>query len=427
MRVLTATFTSRPLGFTQETSQPAKLSKERPLEGPALGKHSNSIRSDDIVSILAAIVPSLPTVLVDSDRILAAATAISTSIISPIIKSKLFPENFGVSICTLLYLLSRLPNSQKAWKKDVSDAFNDPRFFSIPPSMLKGHWLRLLRQWTLGDKERMPELLSRLTAPTTAGIVFGVGASSARLEADRKTQSNLRRIALLILATTDDNFIINLAVIQSKLIDLLSASVASSPSSATRAEVFLVFRALVLKSSSIHLAPLWPIISIELHNALSTVSYSNETETYNAESILQACKLLDVLLVVAPDDFQLHEWLFITDTIDAVYRPALFEPVALVDEISGNLGSASASSIEYQTNSSSESGKSQSTRRPLLSPGSGKGVKPEELLSQILVPFFSHLSIHAFESTYSMEPIDWESCKESLLIDLCDEGPLGRA
>jgi hypothetical protein len=415
------------MAFTQETSQAMKLTKERPSDGASPGKHSNSVRSDDIVSILAVIVPSLPTVLVDSDRILAAATAISTNIISPIIKSKLFPENFGVGVCTLLYLLSRLPNTQKAWKKDISDAFNDPRFFNIPPSMLKGYWLRLLRQWTLGDKERMPELLSRLTAPTTAGIMFGVGANSARLEADRKTQSNLRRIALLILAATDDNFIINLAAIQSKLIDLLSASVASSPSSVTRTEVFLVFRALVLKSSSIHLAPLWPIISIELHNALSAVSYSNPTEAYNAESILQACKLLDVLLVVAPDDFQLHEWLFITDTIDAVYRPALFEPIALVDEISENLGSTSASSIDHRSDSLAESGKSQPTRRPLLSPGVGKGVKPEELLSQILVPFFSHLSIHAFESTYSMEPIDWESCRESLLIDLCDEGSLGRA
>ena len=78
----------------------------------------------------------------------------------------------------------------------------------------------VLRSWVLADKERVPEILSRLPYPSTAGL-FGVGASSARQEADRKTQLNLRRIALLILASAKDAFVAHLTALQGKLVDLL--------------------------------------------------------------------------------------------------------------------------------------------------------------------------------------------------------------
>ena len=42
----------------------------------------------------------------------------------------------------------------------------------------------------------MPEIISRMAPPSSAGIMFGVGANAARLDADRKTQLNLRRMCL---------------------------------------------------------------------------------------------------------------------------------------------------------------------------------------------------------------------------------------
>lgn len=60
----------------------------------------------------------------------------------------------------------------------------------------------------------MAELLGRITPPATAGVLFGVGATSARQEADKKTQLNLRRIAFLIFAAEVDSFVVNLPEVE---------------------------------------------------------------------------------------------------------------------------------------------------------------------------------------------------------------------
>jgi len=390
-------------------------------------------RVDDVVSILADIAPNLPKILVEPDRVLTAATTISTSVIGPTFKSRSFPENVTKSTLVLLYQLSRLSNTQKFWKKDLGDAFNDQKFFANSVELVESDWLPLLRQWTLSDKDRMPELLSRLLPPTTAGIVFGVGATSARLESDRRTQLNLRRAATLVLATGDDHFVVDLPAMQERIVDLLTATTTSSPSSTTRADIYLLLRALVLKTSAIHLANLWPMINAEIYAAISSVvapDHSTPSETYNNYSILQACKLLDTLLCIAPDDFQLHEWLFITDTIDAVYRPSQFEPVALVDELSEELGLTALASTQ-QTESAAMNASTTLTRRPLIGPGGisdeGTWERKDELVGKVLRPFFSQLSIFAFESTYSMSVPDWEGCRHGLLMDLFDERSIVKA
>ena len=386
-----------------------------------------------MVGILSAIVPELPKILVEPDRVLAAATAVSTNVVAPTFRSKSFPDNVTRNTLLLLQELSKLPNNQKSWKKDVSDAFNEPRFFGSGLELARSDWLPLLRQWTLNDKERMPEILSRITPPTTAGIVFGVGATSARLEADRKTQLNLRRVATLILASAEDTFVADLSSILDKLVELLGATSTSSPSSTTRAEVYMVTRALVLKTSALHLAPMWPVINAELHAAISSVvspDHSAPSETYSNTSVLQACKLLDLLVCAAPDDFQLHEWLFITDTIDAVYRSSTYQPVALVDELSEELGS---SAHHLQTSESAATMIAMgSSRRPLI--GGPGGISDEvglerkdELVGKVLRPFFGQLSIFAFESIYAMGSLDWEVCAQGLLKDLFDERTIIKA
>ena len=425
LRMLAAIFTTRPMGFSENAS-------DNDVRPGSMRSRSLS-RSDDVVGILADIAPNLPKILVEPDRVLSAASTISTSVIGPTFKSKSFPDNISKSSLVLLFQLAKLPNTQKSWRKDLGDAFNDPRFFGNSVGLVDSDWLPLLRQWMLSDKERMPELLSRLTTPTTAGIVFGVGATSARLEADRKTQLNLRRTATLILATVSDNFITDLQTMQEKIVDLLSATTTSSPSSTTRADIYILLRALALKTSAVHLATLWPIISAELHHAITSVvapDHSLPSETYNNYAILQACKLLDTLLCVAPDDFQLHEWLFITDTIDAVYRPSSFHPVALVDELSEELGLTALSSA-VQTESATAQTTQGSTRKPLIGPGGisdeGSWERKDELVGKVLRPFFSQLSIFAFESTYSMTVPDWEACRMGLLKDLFDETSIVKA
>ncbi|KAG6086955.1 hypothetical protein E4U30_000289 [Claviceps sp. LM220 group G6] len=450
LRLIAALFTTRPLTFTDTSSMmntnssnidsSNKITTSAEIANKAMDsprQHPPATGSaNDVVSILASVVPNLPKILLEPDRVLSAAGTISTNVIGPTLRCKAFPSTVSRSTLKLLLELSSLPNTQKIWKKDIGEAFNDNRFFGMDLSLVHDGWLPLLKQWMLTDKERLSlsELLARISGPTTAGIVFGVGATSARLEADRKTQLNLRRIATLVLAAADDAFVGELPAIFDKLVELLSATLTSSPSSATRADVYMVIRALVLKNSPIHIAMLWPVVTAELHAAISSVvapDHSTASDMFLHSGIIQACKLLDLLICVAPDDFQLHEWLFITDTIEAIHRSSTHQPVALVDEVSEELGS-SLGDFTLQTETEAHVTASGPLRRPLL--GGQNGISDEvdlgskqDLVAKVLRPFFGQLSIFAFESTYAMGTLDRKTCMEALLKDLFNERSMIKA
>jgi hypothetical protein len=376
------------------------------------------------------VVPRLQLILTENERIGTAVSSISTNVTGPTIRAKAFPSNIDKAFLDLLLQLTKLSQGAKSWKKDVADALNDARFFAMPIDLVQDRWTPILRQLAINDKERMPELLSRLTAPTTAGIVFGVGATSARMEADRKTQLNLRRIALLVLSSDEDTFVPNLRSLEEKLMELLTATPSSSPSSATRSEIFMVLRALVLKTSTVHLAPLWPIINTELQTAILSILPENSNyEKYNTMSVVQACKVLDTLVTLNLDDFQLLEWLFITDTIDAVYRPANVAATSLADGVAEALGSVATDS---HNTSPSHVTSEQSTklRRPFLDPmlkmleeeGSVREMPKADVAARVLRPFFGQLSIWAFEGVYGMGGVDLQACEGGLLEDLFGEG-----
>lgn len=375
-----------------------------------------------MLSILAVSMPSFITTLGDSDRINTAITGVSTNVIGPLIRSRLFPNNLNRNVMVLLQQMAKVPAAAKMWKKDISEAFHDPRFFGLQLDLVKNSWMDLLRQWVLADKERLSELLVRLPPPSAAGIMFGVGASAARLEADRKAQLNLRRIALLLLSATEDYFVGELPALLQKLEDLLAATSSSSPSAATRAEVFMVLRAVALKTSASAMAPFWPLINTELQEAISAVPRGSQAELYNSYSLLQACKLLDVLLVLGQDDFQPLEWLFITDTIDAVYPPDRWEPVALADEVSQSFGPRIA--VSPTVTETNEPQARSNLKRPWLLSDWIRETAKDEIVERVLRPFFDRLSIFVFESTYGMGSVDFTVCRDDLLADLFNESTM---
>ena len=419
VRLLAATFTIKPLAFPQDVPASAN-SEKRTQESANSHKTQKATDPDDVVAIVASILPNILKVLIETDRIAAAITTISTQILVPTFRWKTFPRNVTTSTLGILKTMSRIPEASKTWRKDIAEAFNDSRFFYTGSvELVQDGWMPVLRQWAISDKDRMPELLSRLSSPTSAGIMFGVGASSARLEADRKTQLNLRRIALLILSAENDTFIINLSGLLEKLVDLMTATAASSPSSITRAEIYMVMRGLILKNTSVHLASFWPIVNTELYDALSALSPTAGHATCNVSCVLQAAKLLDTLLTTSPDDFQMREWLFITDTIDAVYRPPSWKPVALADELAESLDTKTGPPQSATVPIGAQQG-----RKPLLTSECTKHIPKENVIDRVLRPFFRQLSINSFESTYRMEAPDRKACCDDLINDLFDDSTL---
>ncbi|KAI9653678.1 MAG: hypothetical protein M1831_005706 [Alyxoria varia] len=432
LRLVTATLTSRSTTSVQELTQPpqnATTEKE-------LSKHASisiPVSGSSVIDVLAAVLPRFQTALSESDKLVNSASVISSHALVPVHHSKSFPENLRLSWLQLLQNVMKIPQATKTWKKDAAEVFNHGKLFSMSVDLVEPGLIPAIRQWALTDKDRLPEVLGRIASPTSAGMMFAVGATAARTEADKKAQLNMRRVALLIMSLEDDSTVPHSSALEEKITELLQAHPTSSPSSSTRPEIFMVLRAVVLKNSSIHLASLWPVITAELQKALtSAVPKAKEYDTYGTHSLLQACKLLDLLILLQPDDFQMHEWLFITDTIDTVYRPESWEPVGLVDDIAEQLGPGSSShhtrGILNDASSvvpDAQSGIGSNMKKSLL-PGKvdTTGMAKEEFVRKVLIPFFNQLSIHSFESTYSMGVADWEGCKRALLEDVFDDSTL---
>jgi hypothetical protein len=431
-RLLTATFTTLPSGYMTEHGDQEGAGS--PLQPTRLAVVQ---RSMTLVSVLDRITAQLELILETPDRMLPAITSISTSLVAPTFKAKLFPRNVDPKLLSLLVHVAQKAPTTKLWKKDVADAFNDPRFLAVPSDIFVSDWSPVLHQWSLYDKERMPELLARLLPPSTAGLMFGVGASAARLEADRKTQFNLRRLSLLMLASPQDTHVTHLAVIFSKIAELFEASASSSPSITIKSELFMLCRALALSFRSIHLAPLWPIVNDKLQAALnSMLPGSAASADFNNLALLQSCKLLDLLVALSPDDFQPHEWLYITDTTDAVHQPSNRSPVALADHIAAaldanNVNDENTSSYPEILNAANkvndgDNNASNGGKKALLSDslvvdnGDIKAWAKEDFTSAVLRPFLSQLSIHTYEDVYGLEAPDGEVMRRGLLGDLLD-------
>jgi len=415
LRLLTAIFAARPAGgFIEATS------------------HRRTGHRGSLVMSLLVTVPKLQLVLDSSDRVTGAVNNISANVVSPAIHAKSYPENVSMGILQLLLSLCVASPGAKAWKKDVSDAFSDARFFKFTRELVEEGWVPVLRKWALSDTARLPDLLSHMAAPTTAGIMFGVGASAARTDADRKTQTSLRRVALLLLACDTDAFMSHVPLLGEKLSELCTATPASSPSAATRAEMLMVCRALVLSITSTHLAGIWPLMNDVLQAALTSAipGGHHEQETYNNLSLLQACKLLDLLTVLRPDEFQVHEWVYLTNTIDAVYRPDDWTLTALVDEVAEALGTDGGLAMSAYGDPATPSGASRTgMSRPFL--GSleidGRDIRAmarDEFVRTVLRPFFAQLSMYAYENTYGMGVPDTEACRRDLLGDVLDESTI---
>ncbi|KAF3937048.1 hypothetical protein ABW19_dt0210588 [Dactylella cylindrospora] len=419
IRILSSVFTLRPAGIIPDIS----IGDRKPSEvEPAV---------DDITTILNTIVPKLRKILVEPDRTLTAVTTIVSSLVAPALRSKAFPVALPGPLLEMLYQITRIPNTQKLWRKEVSDAFHDAKFFTANVSSMKKYWKPLLRQWVISDKERMLDLLIRITPPATAGVLFGVGAASARAEADKRVGMVLRRMATLLIAGEKDYFVVYLQDFEGKILEVLGATNVTSPSAATRAEVYLFLRALVLRISSIHLTSFWPIIVAELQNLLMSLTKNRPPregaeENYTDSSLIEGCKLLDTLLVVQPDEWQLNEWLFITDTVEAVYKPdyAVEVPsIALADYVGRELTESKSRAGRRDSIDIASSGAS-GTRRLMIRERdaslintNGNGAEAKK----VITAFLRYLSIWCFENTYGMGKMDEDALEDAILADLFDE------
>lgn len=257
----------------------------------------------------------------DNDRATGICLLVSANIGTPAFKQ----SRVDVPIIRIIHEMTKIPSATRSWRLIVGDAFNDNRFFRCRPDEISW-WKPLICALMDGDKERFADLLGRITAAPSANIF-------TNREQEMITRSlNLRRLSFVILAAEQNHFLTQLPAIQEKLVDILRTNVVSPR---VHSEVYLCLRVLMCRISPQHLTNFWPVILAELLRVFETIM--EDTPADNSESLqlaLAACKFLDLLLVIQSEDFQIHQWMFVTDTTDAAYPPEDYSAEAIMDIIS---------------------------------------------------------------------------------------------
>uniref|UniRef100_A0A672SWK4 DOP1 leucine zipper like protein B n=1 Tax=Sinocyclocheilus grahami TaxID=75366 RepID=A0A672SWK4_SINGR len=210
------------------------------------------------------------------------------------------------SFCAGAQLLSSLSGyayTKRAWKKEVLELFMDPMFFTME-SLCSCHWRSIIDHLLTHEKTMFKDLMS-------------MQSSSLKLfnSAEQKPML-LKRQAFAMFSGENDQYHFYLPLIQERLTENLR--VGQTPS--VSAQMFLMFRVLLLRISPQHLTSLWPIMVTELvrNTKLRGGNDKNGLLFPQAEldMYLSACKFLDTAVSFPPEHmplFQMYRWAFIPE------------------------------------------------------------------------------------------------------------------
>ncbi|TFK70447.1 hypothetical protein BDN72DRAFT_887964 [Pluteus cervinus] len=356
--------------------------------------------------------PNMRRFLVDNDKITTACTNIVYYIVSPAMKGRTRPMDVDETVIAILYEMTRLPTTLKAWKFPVSELLNDNRFFNCTMDSAT-KWRSIIKVLFDADKTALPELLAKISTTPSANIF-------ANKEYEMLLRSlNVRRLSFILFTGEKNHFLTQLPTIQEKLVDILRN--VSAP--IVQSEVFLCIRVLLCRLSPHNLTSFWPVLLTELYRIFEHVLLNLPPDgSEDLQMVLAASKCLDLLLALQTEEFLVHQWIFITDTVDAIYRPNEWFPEAMMDQLAETINSVPIS--ESKANHSSLPSPDPQialfkTDRPMRRPMLNAIQQIESIRD--LAPFFSSVSMTSYESVYaSGGNIDWETVESGLLSDMFD-------
>ncbi|TFK56468.1 hypothetical protein OE88DRAFT_1715528 [Heliocybe sulcata] len=399
-----------PNGRDSPIPRAASDSKLDEKYGTSVGQDSSDVIEQINTFLATSVIPNLVKLLFDNDKISAACGNIVYYVVGPALKGKQRPLDVESVILDMTREMTRIPSALKAWRGPVVDILNDNRFFnSTPDSGLR--WKPVIKSLFDADRTAFAELLSKVaTAPSTTLFT--------NREYENLLRSlNLRRLSYVLYTAEKNHFLTALPTIQEKLVDILR----NSPAPVIQSEVYLCIRVLLCRLSPHNLTSFWPVVLTELYRLFDQAIISLPSDgSEDLSLLLAASKFLDLLLTLQTEEFQIHQWIFITDTVDAVFRPDNWTPEALVDllgEVAGDLpvAEANGSSTAFPQAASTPLTERRPLRRPILNP-----IRQIDSIRD-LIPFFSHASIATYETTYASDGnIDWEAVERGLVDDMFD-------
>ncbi|KAG9123031.1 hypothetical protein FRC07_000333 [Ceratobasidium sp. 392] len=357
------------------------------------------------------LIPNLRKFMVENDKVIAVCTNIVYYVVNPAIraKSKNALDN-QPTIMTVMEALVKQQVAVRTWRPALAEAFEDQRFFARDVAA-GTRWCPLIKAYVLSDKLAVPDIVSRITT-TSSNNIF----TNREAETLARTIS-LRRLSFAVFCGETDGCLAQLPSIQEKLVELLRWT---SAEPVIHSEIYLCVRVLICRLSPHNMSSFWPVILTELIRLFTSALVDPpEDDSDELQLLLAACKCVDLMLVLQTPEFQIHQWMFVTDTMDAVYRPDTWTPASLMDQLAEVIGGlpqpeqkTTALLSPPTTIRSALPSSTQNQRRPLLG-----AVRRVDRLGELL-PFFSHVSIALYEGVYAGGSPNTEAIERGLLEEM---------
>ena len=202
-----------------------------------------------------------------------------------------------------------------------------------------------------------------------------------------------------------------LPLIQEKVVDILR----SQPTDLVHAEVYLCMRVLLCRFASQHLSGFWPIILTEVLKILGQTKEDLPADRSDRlQLVFSVAKLADLLITLQTEDFQIHQWLLITDTPDAPKLSGHAMADSLLDCIANVVKNAGKNTTDFDANDLLERVR---LRRPMLQNSQISSITSLE-------PFFLTAS-RAFYQNEFCGSLDWNNINSCLLLDLFEPIRIG--
>lgn len=368
------------------------------------GSGTDSLRtgSDDVAESISSILKDLDVIIQDSDKVNAAVNSILVNLVTPQIKSK----KINKTPSNLLRLINDIGqfSPSKAWKALVFDIFMDDSFFNVSPKDIDS-WKPIIGNWISNDKEKLGELVSRVT-PSVQSSTSNIFIWNEKSEVEGKILT-LKRISYLIMIQPQDFFINNLE----SILERVEYSLSMTCPAAYRSEISNLFRAISLKFGELHLLPCWTTIVHELADIFESLENKSakELSLLTEEELnltLNSSKLLDQMLLLKYDEFNLNEWLFVSTQTDVANGASKKTLIAIADKIASKVEQIPLKDTPIRVKQPS------GPLQPLLI-----GVKSINSIVS-LRNFFDSLSLISYERVYGLYGIDLNACEASLMEDL---------
>lgn len=370
----------------------------------AIDADDGVIYDQQFIDTLRELIPVLDEIYRDSEKTNQTVGFIINNAI--VTQSKKKQPHLNDTLLQLLLLIGQ-HYPVRIWKSTVTDLFNDGNFFTTS-TCSNPKWMEIVHIWIENDKDKFDDKIAKLAPSSTnspAGTLFNWNEDS---EIEAKINI-LKQLTYITLVQPHDYFANYINLIFDKVNQLLSLSTCPT---LIRIEISTLLRAIVLKISDIHLTSHWALIIHELQLVFNSISHppksTKELTSIPADSlqlILFASKLLDELLIINPDGFNLSSWLFIS--VDFENRTT--QTNLVIDCISYNNDFTFLKNDAIKLNHGDLMDDHLS---PLLD-----GVRQISLITQLRL-FFDSLSMIHYERTYSLKPVNYSACQGDIIHDL---------